>query len=217
MNQQVTPQKRSRRDTNKERVIRQALSCFVEKGIEATKISDIAKLANITDRSIYRYFATKADLVLETALLFWSEAMAQVDAQAHMELDGDICGADCIPRILQGYANLYFTHRQMLIFVHEAEAYLNRSGKALLVENKPPAPFEQSAGPLSSAIHKGIADGSVRTDIDLPSLYYNTYDALLGLIQKLAIGGRNNTADDEYARIRLEQFCTMMEGFYRKR
>ena len=105
----------------------------------------------------------------------------------------------------------------MLIFVHEAEAYLNRSGKALLVENKPPAPFEQSAGPLSSAIHKGIADGSVRTDIDLPSLYYNTYNALLGLIQKLAIGGRNNTADDEYARIRLEQFCTMMESFYRKR
>ena len=134
MNQQATLKKRSRRDTNKERVIRQALSCFVEKGIEATKISDIAKLANITDRSIYRYFATKADLVLETALLFWSEAMAQVDAQAHMELDGDICGADCIPRILQGYANLYFTHRQMLIFVHEAEAYLNRSGKALLVE-----------------------------------------------------------------------------------
>lgn len=217
MNEQGLLPKRSRRDVNKERVIRQALSCFVEKGIEAAKISDIAKLANITDRSIYRYFSTKADLVLETALLFWSEAMEQVDAQAQLGLNGDVCGAECILNILRRYAHLYFTHRQMFVFVHEAEVYLNRCGKALLDENKPPAAFEECAGPLSVAIHKGMEDGSVRTDIDLPSLYYNTYDALLGLIQKLSIGGKNNAADDENARIRLEQFCTMMESFYRKR
>lgn len=217
MRKQLIPPKRSRRETNKERVTRQALGCFVEKGIEATKISDIAKLANVTDRSVYRYFPTKADLVLETALLFWSEAMEQVDAQAQLGLNGEKCGAECILNILRGYAHLYFTHRQMFVFVHEAEAYLNRCGKALLVGNKPPAAFEECAGPLSVAIHKGMEDGSVRTDIDLPSLYYNTYDALLGLIQKLAIGGRNNAADDENARIRLEQFCTMMESFYRKR
>lgn len=53
--------------------------------------------------------------------------------------------------------------------------------------------------------------------IDLSSLYYNTYDALLGLLQKLAIGGRNNAVDEENARIRLDQFCAMMESFYRKR
>lgn len=217
MNQQTTTNKHSRRDINKERVIRYALGCFVEQGIEATKISDIAKLAGITDRSIYRYFSTKADLVLETALLFWSESMERVETQAQMELDGEICGASCILKILRGYASLYFTHRQMLVFVHEAETYLNRCGKALLVANKPPAPFENCAGPLSVAIHKGIVDGSVRTDLDLPSLYYNTYDALLGLIQKLAIAGRNNAADDENARIRLDQFCSMMESFYRKR
>lgn len=217
MNKSSISPKPSRRDINKERVIRQALRCFVEKGIESTKISDIAKLADITDRSIYRYYATKADLVLDTALLFWSEAMEQVDGQAQLALSGEKCGAECILSILRGYAHLYFTHRQIFVFVHEAEAYLNRCGKALLVENKPPAPFEDCAGPLSAAIHKGIKDGSVRTDIDLSSLYYNTYDALLGLLQKLAIGGRNNAVDEENARIRLDQFCAMMESFYRKR
>ena len=75
-------QKRSRRETNKERVIAQALQCFVEQGIEAAKVSEIARRAGLTERSVYRYFATKADLVLETALLFWSQAMGQVDAQA---------------------------------------------------------------------------------------------------------------------------------------
>lgn len=209
--------KRSRRETNKERVIAQALICFVDQGIEAAKISEIAQRAGVTERSVYRYFTSKTDLVLETALLFWSEAMEQVEAQVRQELRKDMCGAERIGRILRGYARLYFTHRQMLIFVHEAEAYLNRCGKALLVENKPPAAFEDRAGPLSAAIYKGMEDGSVRTDIDMASLYYNTYDAMLGLIQKLAIVGRNDPADDENARVRLEQFCTMMEGFYRKR
>lgn len=212
-----TAQKRSRRETNKERVTAQALACFVEQGIEAARISEIAQRAGLTERSVYRYFAAKADLVLGTALLFWSQAMEQVDLQARQELRKDMCGAEWIGRILRGYAQLYFTHRQQLVFVHEAEAYLNRCGKALLVANKPPAAFEDRAGPLAAAIYKGMEDGSVRTDIDMASLYYNTYDALLGLIQKLAIVGRNDPADDEKARVRLEQFCTMMEGFYRKR
>lgn len=217
MTGRAPPQKRSRRETNKERVIAQALICFVEQGIEAAKISEIAQRSGVTERSVYRYFASKTDLVLETALLFWSEAMEQVEAQVRRELRKDMCGAERVGRILRGYARLYFTHRQMLVFVHEAEAYLNRCGKALLVENKPPAAFEDRAGPLSAAIYKGMEDGSVRTDIDMASLYYNTYDAMLGLIQKLAIVGRNDPADDENARVRLEQFCTMMEGFYRKR
>lgn len=211
------PQKRSRRETNKERVIAQALTCFVEQGIEAAKISEIAQRSGVTERSVYRYFASKTDLVLETALLFWSEAMEQVEAQVRRELRKDMCGAERVGRILRGYARLYFTHRKMLVFVHEAEAYLNRCGKALLVENKPPAAFEDRAGPLAAAIYKGMEDGSVRIDIDMASLYYNTYDAMLGLIQKLAIVGKNDPADEENARIRLEQFCTMMEGFYRKR
>lgn len=211
-----SPQKRSRRETNKERVIAQALQCFVEQGIETARISEIAQRAGLTERSVYRYFATKADLVLETALLFWSQAMGQVDAQAQRDLTQDMCGAERISKILRGYAQLYFTHRQMLVFVHEAEAYLNRCGKALLVENKPPAAFEACVGPLSAAIHKGLEDGSVRRDIDMASLYYNTYDALLGLIQKLAIGGRNDAGGNERARVRLEQFCAMMESFYRK-
>lgn len=217
MSNQSPPPRRSRRETNKSRVIAQALNCFAEQGIEAAKISEIAQRAGVTERSVYRYFATKADLVLETALLFWSEAMGQVEVQAQRELNRTMCGAERISKILHGYAQLYFTHRQMLVFVHEAEAYLNRCGKALLVENKPPAAFEACVGPLSAAIHKGLEDGSVRTDIDVASLYYNTYDAMLGLIQKLAICGRNNASDDESARVRLEQFCRMMESFYRKR
>ena len=97
--------------------------CFVEQGSEVAKISGTAQRSGVTERSVYRYFDSKADLVLETALLFWSEAVEQVEVQVRRELRKDMCGAERGGRILRGYARLYFTRRQQLIFVHEAEAY----------------------------------------------------------------------------------------------
>ena len=131
----------TRKETNRTRVIRQALACFVERGIEATRVSDVAALAGLTERSAFRYFETKADLVLETALLFWQEAMAHGRTAECLHETEALCGAAQIFPVLQGYAELYFTHRQELIFVHEAEAYLYRHGKALLMRSRPPAPF----------------------------------------------------------------------------
>lgn len=203
----------TRKETNRTRVIRQALACFVDRGIEATRVSDVAALAGLTERSAFRYFEPKADLVLETALLFWQEAMAHGRTAEGLHETEALCGAAQIFPVLQGYAELYFTHRQELIFVHEAEAYLYRHGKALLMRSRPPAPFEACQGPLSRAIHRGMADGSVRTDVNLAHLYDSTYDALLGLIQKMAIGERQ-PADAQEDRARLNAFCRLLADAY---
>ncbi len=215
MGEEAVVNSSTRKTDNKNKVIGHALSCFVEKGIESAKISEIAKRAGLTERSVFRYFDTKADLVLETALLFWQEAMARADTLCRCSQQDGLCGADQIALVLQGYAALYFTSRQELIFVHEAEAYLNRHGKALLVKNRPPVPFKESTGPLSAAIRQGLQDGSVAPELDLEALYDNTYDALLGLIQKMAISDGWNGAD-EFPQRRLSHFCRMLADAYRK-
>lgn len=211
--EQPTP-KLSRREANKRKVIDQALFCFVEQGIENSKVSEIAERVGLTERSVFRYFATKADLVLETALLLWDQYMDLAAAQTSR--DEQLCGADQVHYVLRQYAHLYFTHRNELIFIHEAEAYLNRCGKAMLLDKKPPAPYEDCAGPLSAAIHRGVEDGSVRSDVNLANLYYNTYDSLLGLIQKLAIGGWSDETYEKLAKERLEDFCALLADAYRK-
>lgn len=195
-------------------MIEHALACFVEKGIECAGVSEIAKHAGLTERSVYRYFHNKADLVLETALLFWQVAMEHADKLYHSRALNHLCGADQIYLVLLGYGELYFTNRRELIFVHEAEAYLNRHGKTLLVKNKPPAPYAEGVGPLSVAIRQGLQDGSVNPELDIEVLYDNTYDALLGLIQKMAIGGEWSDTD-ERPRKRLDNFCHMLANAYR--
>ncbi|MEG1181959.1 MAG: helix-turn-helix domain-containing protein, partial [Oscillospiraceae bacterium] len=59
------------REQNKEKVAAAALKLFIANGIDVTKISDIAHESGLTPRSVYRYFESKTELVLDAARLFW--------------------------------------------------------------------------------------------------------------------------------------------------
>lgn len=203
------------REQNKRTVIEAALACFIEQGIEQTKISEIAKRAKLTERSIYRYFETKADLALAAALLFWEDNQQKIE-RAHAAGKHEKSGISQIYDILCAYAELYFTNPQKIIFVHEAEGYLNRNGKSALLDNKPPTPFQSSTAPLANAIRAGIADGSVKTGTDVELLYYNTYDALLGLLQKMALAQSGLEADETAARQRLVRFCALLTASFQQ-
>lgn len=52
------------REKNIRLVTEVALDCFLANGIEKTKVADIALRSGLTERSVFRYFETKADLVL---------------------------------------------------------------------------------------------------------------------------------------------------------
>ena len=62
------------REQNIALVTQTALACFVENGIEKTTIRDIAQHAGLTERSVYRYFAGKDELVIAAAYLYWDRA-----------------------------------------------------------------------------------------------------------------------------------------------
>ena len=61
----------------------------------------------------------------------------------------------------------------------------------------------------------GIEDGSVRSDDDIENLYYNTYDSLLGLMQKMAIDEERDT--EENMRRRVTGFCKILADAYRSK
>jgi AcrR family transcriptional regulator len=201
----------ARKITNKNKVILHALRCFIERGIDATTIAEIAENAGLTERSVYRYFDSKSDLVLETALLFWEDTVKQANALYDSGAFSSLCGAEQIGMILRSYAALYFTDPEKLIFVHEAEIYLCKHDMSGLNKNKPPAPYHEFSAPLAKAIRHGIEDGSVRNDPDIELLYNNAYDALLGLIQKMSINDSGGAGESrEASQKRLESFCDLL-------
>ena len=200
----------TRKITNKNKVVLQALRSFIEQGVDVTTVAGIAEAAGLTERSVYRYFPTKAALVLETALLFWEETVNQADAVYDSGAFSGLNGAGQIRAVLRSYADLYFSEPEKLIFVHEAELFLYKHDMSGLNKNKPPAPYHEFRAPLSKAIRRGIADGSVPDRKDMEFLYYNAYDALLGLIQKMSISGPHTGADADAAKQRIEHFCDLL-------
>ena len=208
--------KTSRKEENKKRVIEYALKSFTENGIELSTISQIAQEVGLAERSVYRYFKNKEELVLEATFLFWEQIMEYVTSKCPKYKMEKLNGIEQIEYVLNQYANMYFLKRNELVFIHEAESYLSRSGKAFLISNKYPAPYEQSHGQLAMAIKKGIEDGSVNPNLEIEIIYSNTFDSTLGLIQKFAISTKEGDTDFSTVRKRLISFCDTLVGAYRK-
>lgn len=49
--------------TGKNKLLKAAITCFASKGVQSTTIEDIANAANVTRRTVYRYYGGKADLI----------------------------------------------------------------------------------------------------------------------------------------------------------
>ena len=80
------------REKNIRLVTEVALDCFLANGIEKTKVADIALRSGLTERSAFRYFETKADLVLAASLLYWKRILERIDRMSHTASDSSTTG-----------------------------------------------------------------------------------------------------------------------------
>ena len=96
------------REQNIALVTQSALACFVENGIEKTTIRDIAQHAGLTERSVYRYFAGKDELVIAAAYLYWDRAKELAAQSLAKQRRRGMTGIEEIRVLLRSYAGLIF-------------------------------------------------------------------------------------------------------------
>ena len=70
-----------------------------------------------------------------------------------------------------------------------------------IISNNPPV------NALGAAVRRGLADGTIPSHVDVKTLYYNSYDAILGIMQRMTVGVPSVGELD--GRARLEQVCDM--------
>ncbi|MBB3047256.1 AcrR family transcriptional regulator [Litorivivens lipolytica] len=91
-------------DTGKKKLLRAAITCFVSKGVQSTTIEDVANAANVTRRTVYRYYAGKSELIaavidLERKRLFDQLTTACAPYQndfARMVEEALVCSAEVL-------------------------------------------------------------------------------------------------------------------------
>lgn len=195
------------REKNKQKILEIALKYFVEYGIEKTKVKEVAKSAGLTERSAFRYFPTKADLVLEAAIYFWENTVEE-SRQIWKKIEFDNKPAlEEIEDILTAYAFIFFERKKEMVFIQEAELYLYRLDMLDHFKNKPASSYKEGKCPLARAIRKGVDCGEIEDTEELELFYLNCFDSLLGLLQKLSTATYETELAEEQQKARISYFC----------
>src|SRR3977135_3574883 len=72
---------RQRMQNRYDAILEAAKSAFSEKGYEATSIADIARIAQISDGLVYRYFRNKRELLYEVLQKFYERILLDLETQ----------------------------------------------------------------------------------------------------------------------------------------
>lgn len=183
----------------KEDVIFAALEVFKKQGIENTKMTDIAKKAEVGVASVYRYFKTKPDLAVEVACRFWNDEISKL--YKYYTYEGFIYknGITKVKEILEVFLKLYKDHQDFIRFIDEFDRYVvkeNISKEKLNI-------YERRIIDLKAlfldACECGKEDGTIQINLDSEQFYFSINHALMSLCQKLVVRG-NVLESDEYVK-----------------
>lgn len=172
------------RAQNKQRVLDEALKCFYYEGIERTKVATIAQKAGVTSMSVYRYYGDKENIVLESAMLFWNKLTSELLSAVEAEDMSGLNGLERVEKLLKLYVSMYRQNTQALLLLQEFEIYVHKR-KYFENRERVGAQFERVCQPIADALEAGMADGSVRSDVDRAELCSVIANALFGTMQKL--------------------------------
>jgi AcrR family transcriptional regulator len=185
------------KDRRKEEVILGAIQVFKENGIVNAKMTDIAEKAQVGVASVYRYFKTKADLVIEAATMFWDLEVSELFENYNNKTFEKLGSIEKIKNILYIFIEFYENHKDFVRFIFELDNYIvnEQITKEKLVN------YENSIIDLREVIfdemRKGKEEGLIRKDISESEFYNTITHALMSLCEKLVLRGNILKSDKE--------------------
>ena len=93
----------------------------------------------LAERSVFRYFETKADLVLAASLLYWNRVLERIDQMFQEDSpESSTTGLEDAAKILVCYSRLYRLDPKGMRFTLDAELTLHNAGRLHEIKNQPP-------------------------------------------------------------------------------
>lgn len=172
-----------------ERILLSAFSLFSHKGIDAIAMTDIAKNAEIGVASLYRYFETKDEIAIRTAIWAWETQRKMIIPLLEDSGYYNKNGISQLEEIFMLFCKLYQSEPDFFRYIYFFDAYV----VCQKVEKERLSPYQnviQSVQNfIAQAIHKGIEDGSIssRYKENENQLYFSLLHTLFSTSQKLSL------------------------------
>lgn len=172
----------------KHRIIHTAFRLFCENGVDQVTIKDIAKMAHVGEKSVYRYFNTKKELLLQTGFVLWKEIVNELMVSIGVDYENK-SGLEQVHALMEGFRTLYENNADYVLFSYDYK--LSLIHHALQMTE---AEYEEILRPIHdmymSALEKGIQDGSIRQREGAEDLYFAIWGLMRGFVVKMVIYDR---------------------------
>lgn len=191
-----------------ERILLSAFSLFSHTGIDAIAMTDIAKNAEIGVASLYRYFETKDEIAIRTAIWAWENQKKMIlpilDDSGYYNKNG----ISQLEEIFDLFFKLYQNVPDFFRYIYFFDAYVvcQKIDAERLIPYQ--AVIESVQKIISDAIFKGIEDGSINSEFKSheKELYYSLMHTLFSATQKLSLSGKMlkmDKSNDEIQQLKL--------------
>src|SRR4051812_38201090 len=180
------------RERQRRRILDAASALFDERGIDRVTMAEITSASGVQPSTVYQYFSNKDEIVW--AIL--GDVMQESSRVAGQRLDGAANALARLTALLEFMAD-ELAHNQVKVrFMAQFDAMFARDWPAerlLTLESQiNPEGFEFFA----TLIREGIADGSLRPDLDPELTMHAVINAVIGAQRRLASLG--NKVELEY-------------------
>lgn len=172
----------------KDRIIHEAFQLFCEKGIDKISIKDIAQKANVGEKSVYRYFNSKTELILATVNVLWREIVYELINSIESDYE-EKSGLQQVECLLHCFRHLFENYSNYVIFSYDYKLFLLRHD-AFLTEDEYIGEIQPIHDLYIKALNKGMKDGSIGLHTDTEDIYYAVWGLIRGYIVKIVIYGR---------------------------
>lgn len=195
-------------DARRELIIQNAFHMFCQRGIDAVSLLEITEASQVGENTIYRYFGSKENLVLEAFIRLWDTIMTSVEKSIEgISNYAQLSGLEQIRTWINGFRHLYEIDAEFVLFSYEAKLYLLRHN-IRLNNHQQDLLMQSIRGPCMAALEKGKRDGSIPTQQSNEDLFYAIWGTIRGYVVKIVIYDRLYGQDSPWK----QRYETMASG-----
>ncbi len=169
------------RENQRERILEAAEELFIRDGVDNVSMEAIAKATRLARKTLYEYFSNKLEIALAVIQSLLDKMAADFEPTQLPESNG----FQRIEAFVQHLIGLLDAHPEFFRFLVEFDTLYAREGDPTRVRQM----FAQSSELLIPMIQQGIADGSIRPDVDPHLLSAALFNLVSGMHSRFALLG----------------------------
>ena len=170
------------------RIIDTGFEMFSNRGIDLVSVDEIAGACGMTRATIYRYFPSKLDLVIEIGAVKWKECIEEISMRYPSGATDSLNAREHFALLIDCFIDLYREKRELLRFNQYFNLYVKSAGAT----DEQMSSYMRAIGILRAAFGrmygKALRDGTVRTDLSEERMFSAFLHIMLAAITRYAVG-----------------------------